>query len=123
MSDETDSLQWQTLLTAPLLRAAYRAGSELAWRRSDAVRVLDFLTHQNYVVIGVDIWIPSEGGPIIPTPFVYDWSLGQPSRDPERMGSARDFIQGFDWDPSDAASRDHEPFFNLVVERADDVGL
>lgn len=106
---------WYRHLTSELLESAYKAGQELAWSKRDALRVIEILSSHNYVILGVDIWIPTEGGPTIPTPFVYDWSLGQESPQRERKGPAKDFVKTFEWDPADHSHGGREPYFNIMA--------
>ena len=88
---------------------AYRADGEFAWSRDDAIRVAEVLRNKGFAVIGVDIWLPTDPGPTIPTPFVYDWS-----QEAGRVGAV-DFIGDFKWADEDSRHKDLEPYFNLTV--------
>jgi hypothetical protein len=67
------------------------------------------------VVLGVDIWLPTDPGPTIPTPFVYDWSLRGDLESPAYAREAEEFIRNFQWDKDDHQSMPFEPYFNLIV--------
>lgn len=108
-------MDWHRYLTHDLVESAYKAGPELAWCKGDAIRVVELLSDRNYIILGVDVWIPTEGGPTIPTPFVYDWSLDQASAQRKRKQSAKDFIESFEWDPADHSHGGREPYFNLLA--------
>ena len=110
MSGERD---WLLHLPPSLVNRAYRSENEFAWERKDAIQVVEALQDHGFFVLGVDIWIPTNPGPTIPTPYVYDWDLFATS-----VGSAVEFIRGFEWADDDAA-RDLEPFFNLTVAKLD----
>ena len=106
-------LNWLLHLPPLLTKRAYNAGNEFAWAREDAIQVVETLVTQGFVVIGVDVWIPTIPGPTIPTPYVYDWNLNSNS-----LKSAVEFIRGFKWADDDVA-RGVEPFFNLTVAKLD----
>jgi hypothetical protein len=109
-------MDWYKYLDRPLQDSAYRAGIELAWSKSDALKIVRLLKDKGYVVLGVDVWIPTENGPTIPTPFVYDWSLGQDTNQPERRATAFEFIESFEWDPSDQSHQGRPPYFNILAK-------
>lgn len=111
-------MKWHSLLTPDLLKAAYKADDEMAWSREDAIRVANLLQKRGYVVVGVDIWLPTQPGPTIPTPFVYDWSLRE-RKPPDYPSSAVEFIRSFAWDPSDESHGGMEPCFNIAARRGD----
>lgn len=108
-------MEWYRFLPGDLLMSAYKAGPELAWGKHDALRVLEILTQSGYVIDGVDIWIPTDDGPTIPTPFVYDWSPARSSSQRDRDISAREFIEGFKWDSTDHSHGGREPYFNILA--------
>jgi hypothetical protein len=96
----------------PEIRArAYRSDHELAWSREDAVHVVEVL-RPHFVVIGVEIWLPTTPGPTIPTPFVYVWDA---ERQKSGAANATLYIRNFRWDDADVGHRDLEPYFNLTV--------
>ena len=102
-------------LPARLRNKAFEWHGELAWSRTDAIEVISHLEQDRRAVLGVEIWIPSPSGPIVPTPFVYDWGLERSRRHAGSAKTALDFVRTFAWDPSDIAFRSREPYFNLVV--------
>jgi hypothetical protein len=102
----------EQLLPRDLCDAAYRSGSERAWNRADALRVLQILKDNDYIVLGVDIWIPTVPGPRIPIPFVYDWDIERAER------SASEFVRAFEWDAADVSHSGKEPYFNILAEKA-----
>ena len=108
-------MEWHRHLTSEILASAYKAGRELAWNKCDTLQVVEILGERNCIILGVDIWIPTEGGPTIPTPFVYDWSLSHESSERERLGSAKDFTEAFEWDPADHSHSGREPYFNILA--------
>ena len=102
-------------LPASLLGRAFAFHGELAWPRVDAIEVITIVERERFVVLGVDIWIPSPRGPIIPTPFVYDWSSDDGKPYPHVPKSAKEFVQTFEWDPDDVDFKNQQPYFNLTV--------
>jgi len=112
-------MEWSDLLPHDLQRAAYRANEEMAWSRVDAIRVIEILNANRYVVLGVDIWLATQPGPTIPTPFVYDWALTVVRPSNERPKTADEFIRGFKWAAADKRHQGMEPFFNITAQRCD----
>lgn len=96
-------MQWEKILPKPLVKKAYRSRSELAWPKEDALSVINILQESGYLIIGVDIWLATENGPTIPTPFVYDWDLSAQESDNSQNSTAEEFIASFQWDPSDTS--------------------
>lgn len=100
---------------------AYLVGEESAWLKNDALGVIDFCKEQGIAVLGGEVWLPTQPGPTIPTPFIYTWEADQRlsteswsqfvGRTSER---ARKYIADFRWDPADA-SRSLTPVFNLAI--------
>jgi len=112
-------MEWSDLLPHDLQRAAYRADGEMAWSRGDAIRVVEILNANSYVVLGVDIWLATEPGPTIPTPFVYDWDLTVDRPSNEQPKTADEFIRSFQWEAADNTHQGMEPFFNITAQRRD----
>jgi len=112
-------MEWENLLPDDLREAAYKAGSESAWSKRNALRVVEILSADGYVILGVDIWLATKPGPTIPTPFVYDWSLRADLPSQEYPKSAAEFIQTFEWDPTDTSHNGREPYFNILAQRRD----
>jgi hypothetical protein len=100
-----------------LLKSAFKWGGEFAWARDDAADVIKWAEAQNYAVIGVEVWLPSPDGPIIPSRYVYVWSLSRSKRNSSGPKDALEYVQSFDWDPDDAGFLDSKPFFNLTLDR------
>jgi hypothetical protein len=113
----SDLTQWYQLLPESLRKSAYTAAHERAWRRQDALKVVDILSTNGYVVLGVDIWLATDPGPTIPTPFVYDWSLESALQSGKCPKSAAEFIRTFEWDSADVSHEGREPYFNILAER------
>lgn len=107
---------WLAHIPQRLQTSAYRVGDELAWPRELAMRVVEVLKSRHFIVIGVDIWLPTIPGPTIPTPFVYDWSL---DRSPAHATRAVEFIRDFKWADDDTDHQGLEPYFNLTVMKLD----
>lgn len=118
MSGERNDNAWQALLPEELLRAAYRSGGEYAWKRDDALSVLELLSAGGCIVLGVDVWLPTDPGSTIPTPFVYDWSL-ETVLPGNQAQSAIDFVRTFKWDRADTSPQGMQPYFNICAARAD----
>jgi hypothetical protein len=111
-----DRTEWERLLPEDLRKAAYKAGSESAWNRNNALRVIEILSASGYVILKVDIWLATKPGPTIPTPFVYDWRLLIGSPSPGYPRSAAEFVKTFEWDPTDKSHAGREPYFNILAE-------
>ncbi len=99
-----------------LMERAFVWGDEFAWSRADALEVIAITEREGFSVLGVDIWIPSPRGPIIPTPFVYDWSSNDWKRYPHVPKSAANFVRSFEWESTDANFLNRDPYFNLTVD-------
>jgi hypothetical protein len=114
-------MEWYGLLPEDLRENAYKSASELAWNRSDALRVVELLSDNGYVMGKVDIWLATRPGPTIPTPFVYDWNSERVKRPSSRYPkSAGEFIRTFEWDPADKSHGGREPYFNILATRDKD---
>jgi hypothetical protein len=100
-----------------ILKHAFEWGHEFAWPRADALAVIEWAEKQNYTVARAEVWVPSPEGPIIPSRYVYTWSLARSQRRPGGAKSALDYVRKFEWDPNDAGFLDAEPFFNLTLDR------
>jgi hypothetical protein len=103
--------EWLVHIPPEVRSRAYQSGLEFAWQRDDAIRVVEVLKSR-FLVIGVDIWLPTVPGPTIPTPFIYDWDLEREKRSP--IGAA-EFIRNFQWAEEDVDHQGLEPYFNLTV--------
>lgn len=112
------------LLSLPeeLRSSAYRSGVECAWPSAKALAVIKHVSNTGGAVCGVEVWLPTEPGPTIPTPFIYTWSVGEqrPSESWKSFArransAARSYIRHFCWDTEDQAHRGCTPYFNLDV--------
>src|SRR5258708_6681408 len=63
-----------TLIPETLRRAAYMSAHEAAWYEPRAVDVIRLLSAQGRSVLGVEVWLATDPGPTIPTPYVYEWT-------------------------------------------------
>lgn len=111
--------EWLVHIPQDIRARAYQSGSGLAWSRDDAIEVVEVLTKKHFVVIGVDIWLATNPGPGIPTPFVYDWSLEADHVSPMYAVGAIEFIRNFRWAAADSSHQGLEPYFNLTVVPVD----
>ena len=109
-------------LPESLQTAAYCAGSEYAWRQDHALLVIQNLTQRRCAVIGIEVWLATEPGPTIPTPFVYAWEADSYdaaeswSLFVERVNNqAASYIENFVWYPDDKKHTAESPYFNLTV--------
>jgi hypothetical protein len=59
-----------------LSRASKARNSELVWNRADAIDAITLIERAGFKVLGVEVWVPSPKGPIIPMPFFYVWDRG-----------------------------------------------
>jgi hypothetical protein len=98
-----------------LLQAAFEHGGQYAWARDDALAVIDWLHDHAHPVIGVDVWVPSDRGPIVPAPWIYTWSQSYSGGRTDAIRDPRMFVACFHWDPDDVGFRNAQPYFNLTV--------
>jgi hypothetical protein len=110
-------------LPSHLRSAAYRAGNEYAWKRSEATEVIDLLSQKGIALDGVEIWLATTPGPTIPTPYIYTWSARSRSQEQDvgeyvirTNREARDYVATFKWDDQDETNRMLEPHFNLSAD-------
>jgi hypothetical protein len=84
--------------------------------------VLDCLLERGLPVLGVEVWLPSSGGPRIPTDPFYgiDNSSAYSSNSAEfskkSIDLARRFVEQFQWDVADIRNRNEVPYFNFTVD-------
>jgi hypothetical protein len=97
------------------IKRAYEWGDEFAWPRADALAVIDWAEKQDYTVARAEVWAPSPQGPIIPSRYVYTWSLARSQRRPGNAKRALDYVRNFEWDPNDTGFLNADPFFNLTL--------
>jgi hypothetical protein len=110
---------WLLHVPRDIQARAYRSGGEFGWSRQDAVWIAENLRGAHFLVIGVDVWLPTHPGPRIPTPFVYDWELRAELRSSDYPVAAAEFIRNFKWADTDASHQGLVPYFNLTVVRVD----
>jgi hypothetical protein len=104
------------VLPEGLLSRAFRArNGELAWNRADAIDAITLVERAGFRVLGVEVWVPSPKGPIIPMPFFYVWDRDQAFSGKIGILSPSDFVREFRWDERDAEFKDTEPYFNVAV--------
>ncbi len=108
-------MEWRKLLSPDLVEAAYVANEEMAWDREHTIRVIDVLKSNGYLVLGIDVWLPTFPGPTIPTPFVYDWSLSFDAPPLGYPSTAAEFVRTFSWHASDHTHQAAEPYFNITA--------
>lgn len=103
-------------------KSGYLAGGEAAWPKGEACRVIDYLTSVSLAVCGIEIWLPTDPGPTIPTPFIYTWEA-TPINQQESWSDfarrtneqAKVYIRAFEWDKEDTEHKDMSPYFNLDI--------
>lgn len=115
-------MPWTDTLPEDIQRQTYYAGREAAWPQQAALRVIDHATRDSIAVPGVEVWIPTNPGPTIPTPFIYTWSAedrrtGEDWSDFVRRvnTAASEYIRTFEWDRRDERHREVKPYFNLDI--------
>ena len=73
-------------------------------------------------VLGGELWLATDPGPTIPTPYIYHWSAG--SRKPNESWEAfvrraneegKEYVRSFRWDDKDTAHKDSVPYFNITA--------
>lgn len=99
----------------------FMAGEEPAWPKHAALEVIEFCMAESIAVLGGEVWVPTDPGPTIPTPYIYTWETDKqlPSETwPEfvrRSGErATKYVREFSWHPSDAM-KSLVPVFNLSL--------
>jgi hypothetical protein len=98
--------EWHSRLSPELLNRAYKESpGELAWPKSDAVKVAAMLQDQGYQILGIDAWLPTRPGP---TPLIRDWDETYPM-------SCTDYIKTFELMPVEQSHPDLEPYFAFSV--------
>ncbi len=100
---------WFALLPPDLSERAYRHHGEMAWDRSDALRVVALVERHGYEVSIIEIWLPTRPGPTLSGQFVYDWTDAYDI-------SAATFIETFDWDERDHGMIGEVPYFNISAD-------
>lgn len=110
-------------LPEALRAAAFTVGTESAWQRADAIRVIGYCRENGVAILGSEVWLRGAGRPVIPSPYIYS-STTKPRRDNERWNQyvertceeAADYVRAFDWDPADTVHLSDTPWFCLTME-------
>src|SRR5258708_4486045 len=68
------AMEIKSLLPESLLSRAYEFNSEFAWRPEDLRAVADELREKNIAVLGGEVWLKTDSGPMI-TSDIYQWSI------------------------------------------------
>lgn len=101
--------------------AYFSLNEEPAWPRKDALDVIAWATASQVAVFGIEIWLPTNPGPTVPTPFIYTFETEQLDGEMwvqfvrRANHSAADYIRDFDWDTGDTKHHSLEPYFNLTL--------
>jgi hypothetical protein len=113
----TQFQEYAEVLPKDLLQRAYNTGAELAWSRQDTVTAISLLMSAGFVVVGVEVWIPTNPGP---TMTGRGWTLSKASS----PNSATEFVNSFQWGGDSKLLGGAEPYFNLtaVKDAAPDAG-
>ncbi len=104
--------EFSAIMPQALILVAYRANSELAWRRNDALMAVNFLETAGINIIGVEVWVLASSGGAKMTGR--DWEAERRNL-PDQPRSARDFVFGFQWGRFDSQLKEREPFFNFTT--------
>lgn len=110
-----------SLVPDDLRASAYLAqNGEAAWAKDDALRVIRWAAEVQLPIVGVEVWLPTNPGPTIPTPFIYAFEPrpiegeSKAQFDNRANREAAHYVQSFEWDPHDMAHHGIEPFFNIT---------
>ncbi len=103
------------LPTSLTSRAFKASNGELAFNRADAIAVAEWLADKGYEILGVEVWIPSKSGPIIPMPICYTWDSRAALLRGGADSTAAEYIRTFQWDENDVHFKGKEPYFNFAV--------
>ena len=112
-------MPWYDDLPNDLRSRAYSAREELAWGNTDALTVIDWLTKAGLGVCGIEVWLATDPGPTIPTPYFYHWESSKPpvgsTQLTQNNDDAKRYIGEFTWDEKDFEKKELAPYFNIVV--------
>jgi hypothetical protein len=64
----------QPQLPKELLSKAYQFNAEYAWKPIDIPLLSDFFKENSFAVLGGEVWIKTDTGPLIPSDL-YNWSI------------------------------------------------
>ena len=113
------------VLPEGLLNRAFKArNGEPAWNCTDAIDAITLIERAGFKVLGVEVWVPSSKGPIIPMPFFYAWDQVQVISGNIRITSAGDFVRKFRWDERRLENFKHsEPVSHFASGRCSGGGV
>jgi hypothetical protein len=112
-------MDWTIDLPDNLIKDAYWYQGEAAWKKGAAIEVLGILKRNKYVILGVDVWIPTADGPRIPSKFVCDWDVTANQAMRKGSQSADQFIEKFRWSDDDFDNQKYEPYFVITADKLD----
>lgn len=115
-------------LPEKLRLSSYMASGEYAWSKQDAILVIDYLDKLDLSICGIEVWLPTDPGPTIPTPFIYTLDI-EPKRN-EGWSEFRkranhetlNYINMFHWDQNDLEHHNLIPYFNFSICSRKDFG-
>ena len=103
-----------------LKESAYSVGTEYAWPRDMALEVIDALTRNRLLVLGIEIWLPTKEGARLPSPYIYSWDseekkISEPWNHLVVRNNKllKEHVEKFSWDESDLYFSSTEPYFNI----------
>ena len=106
-----------------LLSQAYQWRQEYAWSKEACIQVLQHLQQQCISILGIEVWIPSTSGPVIPSPIMYTWTASSRNKNEDMTAwaartcaSARDYVRHFQWDTQDTTCSRYTPYFCIVPD-------
>ena len=99
-----------------LVKSAYKAGTELAWPRDQAIEAVKAFARSGRKLLGVDAWLLTDDTPPNPIPLIRDWTADLRASADEVALSATAFIADFRCRPDDYNTDNRPVYFNLVVE-------
>ncbi len=114
---------WQALFPTVYLRS--HTSHAMAKPRGPGTTRCEFLRWAADVhvpVLGVEIWIATNPGPTIPTPFIYTFETKQiqgeskAQFDNRANREADEYIRSFEWDRQDKTHHGIDPFFNITFD-------
>ncbi len=100
-------LAWYKIIPTDLLEIAYGSTYSLAWPKEQALQVLDALSANGYVIVGIDAWLPTSPGP---SQLPYDWNIDINPHSKIFANTPRQFIEEFE------VRYGQKPVFNFAVK-------
>ena len=114
-------MKWFSQLPPKLQKSAYVYGDEAAWSQEDALETIEALSALGAAVLGVEVWLKTDGAPRIPSPYTYQWDAQEQKTGDSTPSAAVanaaaiDYVRNFQWDSHDVDVQDQHPYFNLTV--------